>query len=254
MRPRGIPIAQIDSGLEADPKFVALHVAHPAEYHQALGTYMSLALRAWATASREADPYLCLGCPADSLRLLREYGLLDDENRIPEAVFDRYIGEVLRGREAEAERKRTVRRTSGGHLAESVESSSPLLYSPTDYGTENSTAVPGREGWVELGPLVTELTGTAYPSPDSKLARMLLEDVRDFGMPRVRSAAAAVAEAMDGKADLRALAFGVRNALRPPPDGRKVAAAEREDEERRDFERRLEATKRRIAAMKGGVE
>lgn len=116
--------------------------------------------------------------------------------------------------------------------------------------TTTSTPAGEREGWSDVGPLVSELTGVAYPSPDSKFAAMLMEDVQSFGLERVTATARAVAEAMDGKADFRALAFGVRGALRPPPDGRKVAAVERQAEEERAHAGRLEATQRRIAEMR----
>jgi len=266
MKPRGIPIAQIDSNTELDSKFQKLsRRLSPQDYYAALGTYMSIALRAWGTASRELDSDLLDMMLPDSIGLLKAVGLLDEEAQIPEAVFDRYIGEVLRGRAAEAERKRNVRRTPPDIRRtppESAESSSPLLYSPLDTTVENGTASPtrvreediGAEEWLRIAPVVAELTGRLYHNRFSGLAKMLVEDAVAFGSAPVIEAMRAVAEAMDGKADLRALAFGVRNALRPPPDGKAVAERLRDGEDADAFERRVAATRRRIESMKGGSE
>jgi hypothetical protein len=58
---------------------------------------------------------------------------------------------------------------------------------------------------------------------------------------------------MKVKPDLRALAFGVRNVLRPPPGARVIAAMEAETAEKRSFDRRVQATQRKIAELKGGT-
>jgi len=110
------------------------------------------------------------------------------------------------------------------------------------------------EAWLELGPVVVELTGRLYSDPFSGLATMLVEDAKDFGTSRVIETMRAVAAAMGVRPDLRALAFGVRHALRPPPDAKAVTAAEREVADKRSFERRVEQTQRKIAALKGGRE
>lgn len=264
MKPRGIPIAQIDSGADSDPKLMRLRMDHPGAYHEAFGIYMILVLHAWATASRAADPDLVLMCPAESLGLLRTYGLLDPDSCIPEQVFDKYVGEVLRSRALEADRRRVRRSppdTAGVQRspAESADSSSPLLSSsissaaPAPAREELSTSVlgPEDEEWQVLAPVLAELTGRLYHNRFSGTASMLVEDAVDFGSERVVEVMRAAAGAMSARPDLRALAFGVRNVLRAPPDGREIVAAERQTKERESFERRVEATRRKAAELRG---
>lgn len=285
MKPRGIPIAQIDSNLEADPKFMCLRLKYVGgpRYYTILGTYLSLVLRVWATGQRESDPSLIGLMDPEILDDLRDVGLLDSNYSVPEVIYEKWTGEVLRQYQARSDqlasiasiggRARASRAARGddGRLLPADDpavtagdpavtargpaviqrAQSPLPTLPTLY-EENGTNPPAREGWEKLGPLVAELAGVPYPSPDSKLSMSLLEDVRDFGMPRVEDAARAVSLAMRGTADLRALAFGVRNVLRPPPDAKVIAAAESEAAEKRSFERRVERTKRQIEQLKGG--
>jgi hypothetical protein len=100
MRPHGIPIAQIDSNTEADPKFLRLRLLAGAGYYAAFGTYLSIALRAWATASRTVDPDLVGLMDPGTLALLAKVGLLDPDGCIPEAVFGARVGTVLAERDA----------------------------------------------------------------------------------------------------------------------------------------------------------
>jgi len=102
MIPHGIPIAQIDSNLESDPKFLRLRMKAPGSYYAALGTYTSIALRAWATASRAPDPDLLALMDKSILGLLREFALLDEEGSIPEHVFEKWPGSVMESRQARA--------------------------------------------------------------------------------------------------------------------------------------------------------
>lgn len=240
MKPRGIPIAQFDSNLEGDPKFVILRMKAPDRYYAALGTYTSIALRAWATASADPDGSHLSLMDRSLLELLRDCGLLDEDFAIPLAVFLRWPGSVLEARAAEAERKRNVRRSpaeSGGverSPQESVDSSSPLLSSghlrtTTKEGDAPSVGSPA--GWAYLYPVVVELTGKH--AAHGKYAETLCELAEQAGPDAVVAAMRAVAEKMAPVLpDIRALAFGVNDAIRRPPSGRDIASAVQDEQER----------------------
>jgi hypothetical protein len=96
MMPRGVPIAQIESNTEADPKLQRLsRRLDSTAYGAAFGAYMSIVLRSWATGARDADAdHLELLAPG-AVEALKSVGLLDETSAIPEAVFARWIGSVL---------------------------------------------------------------------------------------------------------------------------------------------------------------
>jgi hypothetical protein len=253
MKPRGIPIAQIESAMENDDRIKALFSSSDRiTYYALLGAYLSIVLRAWASASREVSPARERVLPPDLVGPLIKEGLLDAEGAIPEAVFEKWVGSVLDSRRRDADRKRTPP-DSAGVLRSPGDSnivSSPLL-SSGDIRKENGTAEPARDDdWTELAPVIAELTGRLHFNRLSGTGSMLVEDAEEFGTPRVIATMRAVAGAMEAKPDLRALAFGVRNALRPPPDGKVIAAAERAADEKRASDRRFEATQRYIAAQR----
>ncbi len=205
MRPRGIPIAQIDSNLEGDPKFVRLRMMAPQLYYAALGTYVSIALRAWASASREVDGDLLLLMDENALAALVDVGLLDPSRSIPEAVFDRWPGAVMEARQERSDQLRSIASQGGkarargprdvagrlvspavtaGHPAETAgdPAVSPLLSSAGD-SQEND--VLGDDGGVRGGeddPVVTYYTlTTRYPRGNALAWCKRLGDVHGFG-------------------------------------------------------------------------
>lgn len=96
MNPRGIPIAQVDSNTELDSKLQRIARTVPAsDYYAAFGAYMSIVLKAWATASRDADEDLLAMIPADVLERLVGVGLVEPDGRLPEDVFERRIASVV---------------------------------------------------------------------------------------------------------------------------------------------------------------
>jgi hypothetical protein len=166
MNPRGIPIAQIASNLEADAKVRLLaRRLDPVTYYAALGAYTSIILAAWSNASRDPDPAVVELVPPALLDALRSVGLLADDGGITQSAFDRWPGSVLDARAAEAERKRNVRRSppeSAGVLRSPA--TPPLLYSTSSIPT---TTPIEDDGEVQEGlddPVVTyySLT-TRYP-------------------------------------------------------------------------------------------
>jgi hypothetical protein len=171
MIPHGIPVAQLDSNLEGDPKFLRLRMKAPGLYYAALGTYTSIVLRAWATASRVPDPDLLALMDETALALLREFSLLDESSSIPERVFEKWPGSVLTARAVEAERKRNVRRTPPdsdgvvGSPQESDDSYSTLLSSSSSTPTTTPRGDDGGvQGGVDRDPVVTYFTlTTRYP-------------------------------------------------------------------------------------------
>ena len=207
MIPRGIPIAQIDSNLESDPKFLRLRMKAPGSYYAALGTYTSIALRAWATASRSPDPDLLALMDEAILALLCEFALLDETRSIPEPVFDRWPGSVLGSRDSRAAqlasiaseggkaRARGPRDPAGRLVSPAVASSRPAIplddpaVSPllSSAGDSQEIPVTGNDGGVQGGngpddPVVTyfELT-TRYPKGNALAWVKRLGDVYGFG-------------------------------------------------------------------------
>lgn len=254
MMPRGLPIAQVESSLEGDPKFLRLRMAHPERYYAALGTYMSITLRAWATGSREPDPDALALMDPGILGSLRDRGLLDDSSAIPEHVFAKWTGAVLESRQARAEqlasiasqggkaRARGPRDAAGRLLSPAVTAGhpavtaghpavSPLLSSPL----VELFSAPAREaplpGWAYLYPVVVELTGKHVAH--GKFASDLCDLAAQAGPEIVVAAMRAVAEGMAPvRPDIRALAFGVNDALRRPPPGRQIASVVQDEQER----------------------
>jgi len=130
MIPRGIPVAQIESNLEGDPKFVRLRVETPHIYYAALGCYLSIALRAWATASRSPDPDLLRLMPDGVLDRLVSVGLLDETRSIPEPVFDRWPGSVLGSRDSRAAQLASIASEGGKARARGPRDAAGRLVSP----------------------------------------------------------------------------------------------------------------------------
>jgi hypothetical protein len=189
MIPHGIPLAQFDTGLEGDPKFLRLRMKAPNLYYAALGTYTSIVLRAWATASRTPDPDLLALMDEPVLALLREFSLLDELGSIPERVFGKWPGSVLDARAAEAERKRNVRRSPPESPGVRRSPATPTLLSSTS-STPTTTPIEedgGVQGGNEDDPVVTyySLT-TRYPKGNALAWCKRLGDTYGF---RLASAA-----------------------------------------------------------------
>ncbi|NJD28880.1 MAG: hypothetical protein FIA92_11360 [Chloroflexi bacterium] len=240
MKPRGIPIAQVRSDTEGDPKvrLLATLAGDRTTYLAAFGAYMSFVLGAWNKAERIVPTIARRTVPKTVIDLLIECELLDADGNIPESSFDNYVGDVLRSRLADADRKRNVRRSpaeSDGvqrSPLESIDSSSPLLSSgriTTEEGVTPSVGSPA--GWPYLYPIVVELTGKH--APQGKYAEMLCELAEQAGPDAVVSAMRAVADRLAPvKPDLRALAFGANDAIRRPPSGRDIASVVQDEQER----------------------
>jgi hypothetical protein len=266
MKPRGIPIAQIRSDTEGDDKvrLLATLAGDRTTYLAAFGAYMSFVLGAWNKAERVVPTTAKRTVPKALIDLLIECELLDADGNIPEPSFDNYVGEVLRARAADADRKRNVRRSPAESAGverspqESIDSSSPLL----SYGhiettpTGNDGGVQG--GWAYLYPVVVELTGKHVSQ--GKFANDLCELAEQAGPDVVVAAMRAVAEKMAPvRPDIRALAFGVNDAIRRPPSGREVASVVQDEQERaykarKDAERaqaRLDRQRRAMALIEG---
>lgn len=288
MKPRGIPIAQIETNIEADPKFLKLRMRldSPTTYYAVVGAYTSIVLRAWATGSREPDPDHLDLIPTELLDYLRAVGLLDADGAIPAAVFDRWVGAVIDARQSRQEqlaaiaseggkaRSRGPRDSAGRLISPAVTAGqpavtagypavSPLLSSAGN--TAGDTYEPGVDGgvqggWPYLYPVVVELTGKHVPH--GKFANDLCELAEQAGPEVVVAAMRAVAASMAPvKPDIRALAFGVNDAIRRPPSGREVAGVVQDEQERaytaRKAAERAQARldrQRRALALVGDLE
>jgi hypothetical protein len=104
--------------MEANPKFRRLfRTLDEVSYYAAVGVYVAIVLRAWATASREVESSLRLLLPGKAVEDLLGVGLLDDGGALPVEVFDRWVGPVLAERTRDANRKMAARR--GGPVSSS---------------------------------------------------------------------------------------------------------------------------------------
>jgi hypothetical protein len=131
MIPHGIPVAQIDSNLEADAKVRLLaRRLDPMTYYAALGAYTSIVLAAWANARREPDPEVVELVPPNLLDALRSVGLLDGEGAIPERAFEKWPGSVLESRQARAEQLRSIASEGGRARARGPRDDAGRLLSP----------------------------------------------------------------------------------------------------------------------------
>lgn len=132
-------------------------------------------------------------------------------------------------------------------------SSHSLIDSPslTTDGEKNVSA--RSDVTLELARLIEQLTGRPWQyGPGSKTLETLRYDVRDFGRARVEQALRSVAGANGKVPDAAALVLGAHRLLVPIPDPKEARKREEADREQRDFDRRVEATRRRNAELRGG--
>jgi hypothetical protein len=174
MIPHGIPVAQIDSGLEGDPKFLRLRMKAPDAYYAALGTYASIVLRAWATASRTPDPDLLALMDESVLVLLREFALLDESSAIPERVFDKWPGSVLESRDSRAAQLASVASEGGKARARGPRDAMGRLVSPAVVSSR--PAVPLDDPAVPTLLSSTSSTPTTTPIEDDGEVQEGLDD------------------------------------------------------------------------------
>jgi len=93
-RDAGFAIADLDTGLLADPKVVALarRQRDPLRTSAFVGLYVAVVLESWSSARRvtleEAAPAWWLDGLSDAQQALLAAGLLDDDGRIPTHVWD----------------------------------------------------------------------------------------------------------------------------------------------------------------------
>jgi hypothetical protein len=103
-----------------------------------------------------------------------------------------------------------------------------------------------------LARLVETLTGRPWAySPGSKTLETLRYDVRDFGAAKVEQALRSVAGANGRVPDAAALVLGAHRLLVPIPDAKEARKVDAEAKEREAFDKRVEATRRRNAALQG---
>jgi hypothetical protein len=185
MNPRGIPIAQFASNLEADAKVRLLaRRLEPMSYYAALGAYISIVLAAWANASRDPDAAVVELVPVDLLDALRSVGLLAEDGGITQPAFDRWVGSVLDARRKDADRKRGERSPTESNGVqrspkESNEPSSPLL-SSGDIEILSSGDDGGMQGGDD--PVVAYYTlTTRYPRGNALAWCKRLGDTYGFG-------------------------------------------------------------------------
>lgn len=218
MNPRGIPLAQFESNMEGDPKFQRLaRSLTPARYYAVFGAYVAVSLHAWKTASRDADPDLLSLIPDELLAPLREVHLLDEDNTLPAAVFERWPGAVLAGRRKDADRKRNPRASNGDEQdssglqrtpAESSVEESRGEYRREIDGRESSDSLPGdaagaAHAWtaaqwvayvVQASPVCRLVNGRRLTVAQERMARLGDYYAGLFGVPPPRGAFGRLAE------------------------------------------------------------
>lgn len=240
--------AKVEATFLADAKFRRLSrlLSDERDFHAAIGTWIIGLSTAWHCESREiADEVR----DAPGFDALVKVGILDGEGNIPASSWDHWFDPIERRRETEAQRQkrhrasrsvtrdtalpiessRSVTRDNGlsqQHLLSS--SSGESLYdeeTPTKKSGNGSGDWDHRVSiWSQLMPVISELTGVAYPSMSNGYATSLVEDVDAFGVDRVLEVMRIVAKASEAP-DVRTLAFGTRQALREVP---KVAVVKAE--------------------------
>ena len=114
------------------------------------------------------------------------------------------------------------------------------------------------ETWVRLVQLSEEMTGKrSLGQPTSKLGERALQQVEDFGWMSVEAAWHKAQEMLPLKPrpSIGQIVLSADNFLRPIPriDGKAAAMAERADEEDAAHRRKLEATQKYLAELRGTV-
>lgn len=273
MAPKAIPIAQIESGLEGDGKFLRLRVRTAVagdtfRYYAALGAWLSITLAAWRGAKREPDRDILAMIPDELVRELHAADLLADDFGLTQEAFDHWPGRVLQARADDAARKaeeaanrrnrsaglRAVPGEASGNVgtpAASGDSSFALLSSSLDsLGGESAerggepdarfaTEEEAGEHFAALHWLAAHGAGDVGPKTEATLATMLGR----WGLPAVLQAFAELAETGKVRGGSQYV-YGAKRRLEPIPDG--PSSADRKAEEAAaERSRAADATRRR---------
>lgn len=127
-----------DTGFLADPKFQHLRdlLPDPIRFGYAGFCYVRVVSDAWRTCQRRPVGDVVRGIESWAGDALRDAGLLDQDFRLSESSFDKWVGSGLEAREVWKESKRKLRSSSG------------VSESPRDSKVVLRTLEPGRVGTV----------------------------------------------------------------------------------------------------------
>lgn len=157
-RDAGFPIADLDAGLLADPKVVALarRLKDPRQTAAHVALYAAVILESWASGERAtldaAAPAWWLDDLDDVLANLQAVGLLDSEGRVPEHAWDSWYMPAAERREASRDRWRrasaAARERAKGVIDDSARSHAPPTVPSVPFPTNRPSAAtkPSRTG------------------------------------------------------------------------------------------------------------
>lgn len=215
-----------DTGFLADPKFQHLRdlLPDPIQFGYAGFSYLRLSADAWRTCERHALGDIVRGIEPWAGDALRDAGLLDDDFRLPETSFDKWVGSGIMAREVWAEKKRKGRESH--RVPETPQVSTGLAGTPpTGRIGRESTVEPVEQVGTDEGVQGEDAVFTflaqhgAFIREDAPLGRRLL-----MLMDR-RTPEAVLAEATTMATDApvmsdRQWVLGLENALEKIPTGR----------------------------------
>ena len=269
----GFPYAQLDTALLSDAKVRRLARLLPdaRDFYAGLGVFSVMVAAIWRTGSREpTTDDECEDAPPEIVAAVKKCKLLDSDGRVPVAAFDKWVGEQLVRRRAEADRKRRTPPDSAGiprTPPDSAGTSSPTRSVPPDSAglrrsdadssdstsfLASSTELPSEERAREEEPEGEAITWLAvhgcYVRPGNGYHRQLIAVVEHHGINAVIGMFDRLAKGGTTDGDIKGFIFGAKDALdaRTRPDLTVVA---KEEERAEDRSRREAASKRQLAEL-----
>jgi hypothetical protein len=239
-----------DTGFLADPKFQHLRdlLPDPLKFGYAGFCYVRVVADSWRTCQRRPVGDVVRGIETWAADALRDASLLDDEYRLSESSFDKWVGSGIEARRVWKESKQKLR------------GSAAVSSSPKESTGLSGTLQPGRVGTVDTVEQVGTDEGVqgedavwtflaqhgAYVRPDSPLGIRLIGLMERRGAEAVMTEAQAMAKIEDKMSD-RQWVLGLENGMERVPSGRiSVDAAIAEEQEARNDARYERMVQRRI--------
>lgn len=221
-----------DTGFLADPKFIHLRdlIPDPQAFAYAGFSYLRLAADAWRTCQRHQLRAIVRGLPDETVAALVEAGLLDQDEKVPEESFQKWVGAALEAREVWRDKQKRYRqslKTSGD---------SPPRGDSPQAGREGRIEPIGKdekkEGVQGEDVIAFIAQNGAFIRPESGFGVRLMQLVDRRGADLVLAEAEDIALSGERLSD-RQWVLGLEHRLEEIPSHRQAVEEDHEEDERK---------------------